>query len=119
MLIKRENLNRINNIIEVLKQKRIFSISTKYKFLKIQEQIKKEYELYYNLIQDLKDRYNGEIMSDGAIKFSDEDMPKINQELFLFNQEEITFIDLKFSLDELEGSDLSWEELEILMSFIK
>lgn len=119
MLIKRDNLGGINNIIESLKQKRNLSISTKYKFLKIQEQIKKEYEIYYSLLQDLKEKYNGTLMEDGAIKFNEEDMAKISKELFDFNQEEITFPDLKFTLDELEDTDLSWEEVEILIPFIR
>lgn len=118
MLIKRENLMKINDIINTLKQKD-FSISTKYKFLKIQEEIKKEYELYYALIQDLTNRYNGEIMSDGSIQFSDKDIVKIKDELDAFNSEEISFFDLKFSIDEFENNNLSWNELETLMPFIK
>lgn len=119
MLIKRKNLSKINDTIENLKKKRNFSISTKYKFLKIQEQIKKEFELYYELLEDLKIKYNGEVTENGSIKFNEDDMEEINKELFLFEQEEVTFIDLKFSLDELEDSDLSWEEMELFMSFIK
>lgn len=119
MLIKRETLSSLSVVIEKLKKEKNFSISTKYKFLKIQEQIKKEYDLYFSLIQDLKEKYNGEIADNGMIKFKEEDMPRITEELYSFNNEEISLADIKFSLDELENSELSWNDLEILMPFIK
>lgn len=119
MLVKREKLTSINNAIEKIKRKTNFTISTKYKILKIQDFLKKEFEIFYTLVQELQKKYNGTFDENGTIKFPEENMKLVNQELFAFNQEEISFPDIYFSLDEFEKEEFSWEEIEAIIMFIK
>ena len=125
MLIKRKDCEFFINTIDKIMDKK-FNIQTQYKILKIKKAIEEELTLTQSLILEVCDEYwekdeNGEIQrnEDGGIKYKEGKMLDIQRKLNEIDNTEIQLPDIYFSLDELEKLELSLEELQVFMNFIK
>lgn len=118
MLIKRTHLLSINTIIDKLKTE-IFDINIQYKFLKINQKIEEELKILQEQTQILADNYGEKEKETGYIKIKDEHIKKCEKQLNEINDYEVQLPDIYFSLDELEGLELTLEELCLLDRFIK
>ncbi len=124
MLIKREKIPMIKNLIESLKLKR-FSIQTQYKFLKIKKAIDTEQEIYEEQLRLLDDYMekdaNGNVVvnEDGGAKIKEGCLEKCQQIVYELNKMQIQVPDIYLSLEELEPLGLTFDELELLEVFIK
>lgn len=125
MLIKRKDCEFFINTIDKIMAKK-FNIQTQYKILKIKKAIEEELTLTQSLILEVCDEYwekdeNGEIQrnEDGGIRYKKGKMLDIQRKLNEIDNTEIQLPDIYFSLDELEKLELSLEELQVFMKFIK
>ena len=125
MLMKRKDCEYFINTIDKIMDKK-FNIQTQYKILKIKKAIEEELALTQSLILDVCDEYwekdeNGEIQrnEDGGIRYKKGKMLDIQRKLNEIDNTEIQLPDIYFSLDELEKLELSLEELQVFMNFIK
>lgn len=116
MKITRIAATRLNNSIETLQQNENFSLSTKYKILKIKEIVSKEVELNSNLMIEFANKFGG-IDDNGQVYIKKEHAEEVSHQLNEFNNELIEVPDLFIKLDEL-SSELKWSELESFMPFI-
>ena len=125
MLIKRNQISQILNIIENNKNKR-FDINTQYKMLLIKKKIKEDLELVeeqYQILLNLYGEVNeeGEFVKteDGGIKIKERYQRKSKKKIQEFNQLDVTIPDVYFTIEELESLNLTLFELEVLEPFIK
>lgn len=125
MLYKGENLQSLAEIIDKIKSKN-FSIETQYKFLKINQAVIAELEIFAQQKDYLIQTY-GEIdeqgkvimLEDGRIKIKNECLEECAAKIREINDMQVTIPDLYFSLDELEPLGLTLGELMLLEPFIK
>lgn len=125
MLIKRNQLTHILNIIENNKDKQ-FNISTQYKMLLIKKKIKEDFDLIEEQYQLLLNLY-GEKSEDGnfiktkddGIKIKESYQNECYEKIKEFNQLEVSIPDIYFTIEELESLNLTFFELEVLEPFIK
>lgn len=125
MLVKRKDCEFFVNTIDKLKDKK-FNIQTQYKILKLKKSMQEELDLTQDIILKACDEFwerdeEGNIITtpEGAVKFKIEKEPELQQKLKEIDNTEIQVPDVYFSLDELEGLELTLEELQIFMAFIK
>ena len=125
MLIKRNQISQILNIIENNKNKR-FDINTQYKMLLIKKKIKEDLELVeeqYQILLNLYGEVNeeGEFIKteDGGIKIKEGYQSECQKKIQEFNQLDVTIPDVYFTIEELESLNLTLFELEVLEPFIK
>ena len=125
MLIKRNQISQILNIIENNKNKR-FDINTQYKMLLIKKKIKEDLELVEEQYQILLNLYGvvneeGEFVKteDGGIKIKEGYQSECQKKIQEFNQLDVTIPDVYFTIEELESLNLTLFELEVLEPFIK
>lgn len=125
MIYRNKNLPALGQLINKIKRQ-TFSIQTQYKFLKINQVIQDELELYEQqksfLITNYADydEYGQPIMlQGGGIKIKEEYVTDCVARIEEINSIEISFPDIYFSLDELEPLQLTLGELELLAPFIK
>ena len=125
MLIKRNQISQILNIIENNKNKR-FDINTQYKMLLIKKKIKEDLELVeeqYQILLNLYGEVNeeGEFVKteDGGIKIKKGYQSECQKKIQEFNQLDVTIPDVYFTIEELESLNLTLFELEVLEPFIK
>ena len=125
MLIKRNQISQILNIIENNKNKR-FDINTQYKMLLIKKKIKEDLELVeeqYQILLNLYGEVNeeGEFVKteDGGIKLKEGYQSECQKKIQEFNQLDVTIPDVYFTIEELESLNLTLFELEVLEPFIK
>lgn len=125
MTIKRIDLINLFPIIEKIKNK-IFNVYTQYNFLKLQEYINKEKEIYIKQQASLVEKFgqkneNGEVVikEDGTVKIKKENVQECEKLLKDINELQIQIPDIYFSLDELQNLELTFSELSLLESFIK
>lgn len=125
MLIKRNQISQILNIIENNKNKR-FDINTQYKMLLIKKKIKEDLELVeeqYQILLNLYGEVNeeGEFVKteDGGIKIKEGYQGECQKKIQEFNQLDVTIPDVYFTIEELESLNLTLFELEVLEPFIK
>ena len=125
MLIKRNQISQILNIIENNKNKR-FDINTQYKMLLIKKKIKEDLELVeeqYQILLNLYGEVNeeGECVKteDGGIKIKEGYQSECQKKIQEFNQLDVTIPDVYFTIEELESLNLTLFELEVLEPFIK
>ena len=125
MLIKRNQMSQILNIIENNKNKR-FDINTQYKMLLIKKKIKEDLELVeeqYQILLNLYGEVNeeGEFVKteDGGIKIKEGYQSECQKKIQEFNQLDVTIPDVYFTIEELESLNLTLFELEVLEPFIK
>ena len=125
MLIKRNQISQILNIIENNKNKR-FDINNQYKMLLIKKKIKEDLELVeeqYQILLNLYGEVNeeGEFVKteDGGIKIKEGYQSECQKKIQEFNQLDVTIPDVYFTIEELESLNLTLFELEVLEPFIK
>lgn len=117
MLILKQLINRIKS--------QSFNIQTQYKFLKLNNVLKEEMEIYQTQMQSLTEFFerdeNGNFVQLDAttIKIKPDKIEECNVKKCQIYQTEIQLPDFCFSLDELEPLNLTLEELEVLEKFIK
>lgn len=116
MKITRLQATRLNKSIEALQQIESFSLSTKYKILKLKEIVSKESELNQILMVEFANKYGG-IDDDGHVYIKKEYAYEVNNQMNEFNNELIEVPDLTIKLEEL-SSEVKWSELESFMPFI-
>lgn len=125
MLIKRNQLTHILNIIENNKDKQ-FNINTQYKMLLIKKKIKEDfdlieeqYQLLLNLYGEKAEDGNFIKTKDGGIKIKESYQNECYEKIKEFNQLEVSIPDIYFTIEELEPLNLTFFELEVLEPFIK
>ena len=125
MIIKRKDINGLNNLIMKLKDQK-FDINLQYKIIKIKRSIKEEIEIYKEQIyQNCQDFFeldeNGMpiVNETGGYKVKSEKIQECNQMVERLSNVDIQVPDIYFSLEELSTLGLTMEELEIFMPFIK
>lgn len=125
MLIKRNQLTHILNIIEDNKDKQ-FNINTQYKMLLIKKKIKEDfdlieeqYQLLLNLYGEKSEDGNFIKTEDGGIKIKESYQNECYEKIKEFNQLEVSIPDIYFTIEELEPLNLTFFELEVLEPFIK
>lgn len=127
MLITRKELLQIGYFIKSIKEKGTnCEINTKYKLLKLERLLKDEFEITNMLLNELSLKYveldeKGQpiVNEEGAMKIQSDKAFQLNKELAEFYTFKIQIPEFFFSLDEFEKTEVSWEELEALMPFIK
>ena len=127
MLITRKELLQIGYFIKSIKEKGTnCEINTKYKLLKLERLLKDEFEITNMLLNELSLKYieldeKGQpiVNEEGAMKIQSDKTFQLNKELTEFYTFKIQISDFFFSLDEFEKTEVSWEELESLIPFIK
>lgn len=125
MTIKRIDLINLYVIIDKIKDK-TFNIYTQYNFLKLQEYINKEREIYLKQQASLIEKFgqkneNGEVVinKDGTVEMKEENIKECEKLLQDINELSIQIPDIFFSLDELKELELTFSELSALKLFIK
>ncbi len=127
MLITRKELLQIGYFIKSIKEKGTnCEINTKYKLLKLERLLKDEFEITNMLLNELSLKYveldeKGQpiVNEEGAMKIQSDKAFQLNKELAEFYTFKIQIPEFFFSLDEFGKTEVSWEELEALMPFIK
>lgn len=127
MLITRKELLQIGYFIKSIKEKGTnCEINTKYKLLKLERLLKDEFEITNMLLNELSLKYieldeKGQpiVNEEGAMKIQSDKTFQLNKELAEFYTFKIQIPEFFFSLDEFEKTEVSWEELESLIPFIK
>lgn len=106
---------------------RIIPISTAFKLAKIHNSLKDNAEFYRKTFNDLVES-NSQRNEDGSFKYNEDGtmillkkdcIDNWNQRLKELNELEITPSENYLTIEELEPLELSLEEVEILMNFIK
>ena len=99
--------------------------STGYKMKKINDQLTKEVEFYYQSLREIIQTYT-EKNEDGSIKIENDNyiiqkdkIEECNQKLDELNQLEVEVTDTYFTAEELISFEITIETLEALSPFIK
>ena len=116
MKILQNDCEKILQVCKNLHESEDLKIVTKYKILKIEQILQKEVDLIMDLLKDIGEKY-GEEIEEGKIKIKKEYENEVKKQISDLEQQAVQLPDLYFSLDEFEN--LSWDNLEALMPFIK
>lgn len=126
MLIKRKDAIKIAKAARENLKDKSFNIQTQYKILRLMKAIEEEDELMNQSVLKIAKKYaikdeNGEIVVDneGRFKLDNNKNNEITEALEEINSAQLQLPDIYFSLDEFEGLDLTLEELDAFMNFIK
>lgn len=125
MLIKRQDMIKILELINSLSDKR-FDIKTQYKLLKIKKAIADEFEIYQQQLMNNCSEFfqrdeKGNLITDncGGLKVIQEKVQECNQSIGELLNMRVQIPDVYFTIDELEKLNLTLEELNSLIDFIK
>lgn len=127
MIITRKQILQLGHFINKIKQENIkCNLNTKYKILKIGQLINQEFEISTILLEDITLKYaelnenlQPKINDNGGILIKSDKIAELQKDIEDFQKMEIQISDFYFSIDELEELELSFEELEYFMPFIK
>ena len=127
MIITRKQILQLGHFINKIKQENIkCNLNTKYKILKIGQLINQEFEISTILLDDiilkyaeLNENLQRKINDNGGILIKSDKIAELQKDIEDFQKMEIQISDFYFSIDELEELELSFEELEYFMPFIK
>lgn len=127
MTITRKQILQLGHFINKIKQENIkCNLNTKYKILKIGQLISQEFEISTILLEDITLKYaelnenlQPKINDNGGILIKSDKIAELQKDIEDFQKMEIQISDFYFSIDELEELELSFEELEYFMPFIK
>ena len=127
MIITRKQILQLGHFINKIKQENIKgNLNTKYKILKIGQLINQEFEISTILLDDiilkyaeLNENLQPKINDNGGILIKSDKIAELQKDIEDFQKMEIQISDFYFSIDELEELELSFEELEYFMPFIK
>ena len=124
MLIKRSKLEPLIQILIKLSSQQ-FSIQTQYKFLKLEQSLHTEWEIYQKQRAGLQQYFekdekgNPIILEDGGVKIDMSKYDELKQAIEEIESIDIQIPDIYFSLDELSDLGLTLGELSVLETFIK
>lgn len=124
MIIKRYTLPYLNEIFTKLGQLH-FDIETQYKLLKLKNSLKEEEEIYNEQVSSLReyceqDEQGNIIQNDnGGYKIKQDKIQECQALLDKINNLQIQIPDIYFTLDELKPLNLTFNELDVLMPFVK
>lgn len=126
MLLTRNQILSLGYLIKEIKTNNLeCSITTKYKLLKLESSLKEEFELTHQLLSELslkyaeKDDKNNIITLNGGIKIQKGRVEQMKNELEEFEKGTVILPEIYFTIEELDGLNLSWAAMENLMPFIK
>lgn len=126
MLVKRKDAAKIVAAAQGSLKDKKFNLQTQYKILKLVKAIKDEDELVNESVLIIANEYaekdeNGQVIQseDGGIKIDMSRKADLALALNKLDTTELQLPDIYFSLDEFEGLDLTLEELNAFMAFIK
>lgn len=125
MKIKRFELNNIREVILQIGDKK-GPIKTQYKLVKLKKIADEEQQIYQDLVdknclQFLEKDENGELIPhpNGGYKIIEDKVEECNKTIEEILDTEIEINDIEFTLDELEGLELSLAQTEAMMAVIK
>lgn len=127
MLLNRQQVLDIGECIKRIKNKNVeCSIELKYKILKIEKSMEEEISLTKQLIDELILKYaelspegNPIVNEQGGVSIKKECVQELQEELNKFYKIDSQFPDIYFSIEELEGLQLDWQELECFLPLVK
>ena len=126
MLVKRQDTVKIVTAAKERLYNKHFNLQTQYKILKLVKAIKEEDEIMNQSVLKIANEYaekdnNGEIVKteDGGIKIDENKKAELALALNEMNTAQLQLPDIYFSLEEFNGLDLTLEELDAFMPFIK
>ena len=126
MLVKRQDTVKIVTAAKERLYNKRFNLQTQYKILKLVKAIEEEDELMNKSILIIANEYaekdnNGEVVKteDGGIKIDENKKAELALALNNLNSAELQLPDIYFNLEEFDGLDLTLEELDAFMPFIK
>ena len=102
-------------------------LKTTYKFTRLMKRAEVELEFYQTKFQEIISEY-GEKDNDGQYKFTEDGQSIVivagkeqecNTKLFELRNLDVEISDIKFTIEELEGIDVSISELACIMSLIE
>ena len=125
MKIKRFELNNIREVILQIGDKK-GPIKTQYKLVKLKKIADEEQQIYQDLVdknclQFLEKDENGNLIPhpDGGYTVSKDKIEECNNTIAEILDTEIEINDITFTLDELEGLELSIAQIDALMPVIE
>lgn len=125
MKIKRFELNNIASVINSIGEKK-GPIKTQYKFVKLKKIAEEEQKIQQDLIDEncmqfLEKDENGELVphEQGGYKIQEDKIEDCNRVIGEIMETEIEINDITFTLDELEGLELSLNQIDVLMPVIE
>ena len=125
MKIKRFELNNIREVILQIGDKK-GPIKTQYKLVKLKKIADEEQQIYQDLVdkncmQFLERDENDKLIPhpNGGYKIIEDKIEECNKTIEEILNTEIEINDIEFTLDELEGLDLSLAQIEAMMAVIK
>lgn len=125
MLVKRKDAVKITVIKDKIKDKK-FNLQTQYKILKLIKAIEEEDEIMNQSVLKIANEYAekdeiGQIIQseDGGIKIDQNKKNELTLALNELNTAELQLPDIYFNLEEFEGLDLTLDELDAFIAFIK
>lgn len=126
MLIKRKDCIKIVTAARSTLKDKKFNLQTQYKILKLVKAIEEEEEIMNQSILKIANEYAekdeiGNIIQneDGGIKIDQNRKNDLALALNDLNSAELQLPDIYFNLEEFEGLDLTLEELDAFIAFIK
>lgn len=126
MLVKRQDTVKIVTAAKERLYNKRFNLQTQYKILKLVKAIEEEDELMNQSVLKIANEYaekdnNGEVVKteDGGIKIDENRKAELALALNEMNTAQLQLPDIYFSLEEFDGLDLTLEELDAFMPFIK
>ena len=126
MLVKRKDTVKIVTAAKERLYNKRFNLQTQYKILKLVKAIEEEDELMNQSVLKIANEYaekdnNGEVVKteDGGIKIDENKKAELALALNEMNTAQLQLPDIYFSLEEFDGLDLTLEELDAFMPFIK
>ena len=125
MLVKRKDAVKITAIKDKIKDKK-FNLQTQYKILKLIKAIEEEDELMNQSVLKLANDFaerdnNGKVVKteDGGIKIDENKKAELALALNEMNTTQLQLPDIYFNLEEFDRLDLTLEELDAFIPFIK
>ena len=126
MLIKRKDAVKIVTAAREGLKDKSFNLQTQYKILKLVKAIEEEDELMNQSVLKIANEYaakdedgNTITTEDGGIKIDENKKAELALALDGLNAAELQLPDIYFSLEEFEGLNLTLEELDAFIAFIK
>ena len=126
MLIKRKDAVKIVTAAREGLKDKSFNLQTQYKILKLVKAIEEEDELMNQSVLKIANEYaakdedgNTITTEDGGIKIDENKKTELALALDGLNAAELQLPDIYFSLEEFEGLNLTLEELDAFIAFIK
>lgn len=125
MLIRRDQMDMIKDVIVLLGQQK-FDVQTQYKLLKIKRAAQEEEELYQEQIMSNCEQFfelgenNQPIISEqGGYKIKKDKIQECNIFIAQMKKVQVQIPDIYFTIDEIEKLNLTLEQMEAFMPFIK